>query len=289
MERRWEAALQEQRRQEEEVAWLCRHPPEGLSEAERAPIRSLAYDLPALWQAAATTAADRQRVVRLLVEEVVVAVQGDSERVEVTIRWAGGESSRHELIRPVRRYEQLAGHQDLLKRIDELRREGLTVADVAARLNAEGFRPPKRSPTFNGSIVAGLLARGGRCGPRPRALDEGGLLGADEWLLSDWARELGMPQATLHRWIRVGWVHARKLPTPGGHWAVWAEADERERLARLRACPRGWSDEAVLAEMTKPKPREQNCPRIQSAAGRRQRSRRLAADTGISLWRHYGW
>src|SRR2546423_7770224 len=81
LERRWEEALKEQRRLEEEYARFCRSQPEGLSAAERAQIQALAQDLPALWRAAGTTAADRQRIVRLLVEQVVVAVQGDSERV----------------------------------------------------------------------------------------------------------------------------------------------------------------------------------------------------------------
>jgi hypothetical protein len=258
LERRWEEALQEQRRLEEDYARFCRSQPEGLSATEREQIRSLAQDLPALWQAATTTAAERQRIVRLLVEEVVVAVQGDSERVEVTIRWAGGESSRHELVRPVRRYEQRADYSRLKMRIGELRQEGLTLEQVAVRLNEAGFRPPKRSATFNGGIVARLLAKGCRSGPRPRVLGGSGVLEAHEWLLSDLARHLGMPQPTLHRWIRVGWVQARKLPTPGGHWVIWADADELERMARLRTCPRGWSEEAVLAELTKPKARDNN-------------------------------
>jgi DNA invertase Pin-like site-specific DNA recombinase len=258
LERRWEEALKEQRRLEEEYARFCRSQPQGLSATEREQIRSLARDLPALWQAPATTAADRQRIVRLLVEEVLVAVQGDSERVDVTIRWAGGDSSRHELVRPVRRYEQLAQYACLLSRIAELRQGGLRPAEVAVRLNAEGFRPPKRSPIFNSAIVTRLQAKGCRSGPRPRALADGQLLGAYEWLVSDLARHLGMPQATLHRWIRVGWVGARKLATPGGHWAIWADADELDRMARLRTCPRGWSDEPVLAELTKPKAHDNN-------------------------------
>ncbi len=122
LERRWEEALKEQRRLEEEYARFCRSQPAGLSALERAQIQALAQDLPALWQAAGTTAADRQRIVRLLVEEVVVAVQGDRERVDVTIRWAGGDSSRHEVVRPVRRHEQLADYGRLLSRIDELRK-----------------------------------------------------------------------------------------------------------------------------------------------------------------------
>jgi hypothetical protein len=205
-----------------------------------------------LWQATGTTAADRQRIVRLLIEEVVVGVRGASERVDVTLRWAGGECSRHELVRPVQRYEQMADYGRLSSRIDELRTEGLTRAEIAVRLNEEGFRPPKRCATFNVGMVTRLLAQGGRSGPRPRSLGEGALLQADEWLLSDLARRLGMPQATLHRWIRVGWVEARKLATPGGQWVIWADADERERMTRLRQCPRGWSEETILDELKKP-------------------------------------
>ena len=85
---------------------------------------------------------------------------------------------------------------------------------------------------------------------------EPGVLGEHEWLLTDLARKLEMPQATLHRWVRVGWVHARKLPTPGGHWVIWADADELDRMTRLRTCPRGWSDEPVFAQLTKPKARD---------------------------------
>ena len=189
---------------------------------------------------------------------MLVTVRGESEWVDVTIRWAGGSSSSHALVRPVQRYQQLADYERLLNRIDELRTAGRTLAEVAEQLNREGFHPPKRSPTFTKGILAGLLTQRGRSGPRPRAVAERGLLGEQEWLLTDLARKLEMPQATLHRWIRVGWVHARKLPTSGGHWVIWADADELERMTRLRTCPRGWSDEPVLAQLTKPKARDNN-------------------------------
>jgi DNA invertase Pin-like site-specific DNA recombinase len=258
LERRWEEALKEQRRVEEEYARFGRSQPEGLSACEREHIRALARDLPALWQAPGTTAADRQRIVRLLVEEVIVTVRGESEWVDVTIRWAGGFNSGHELVRPVQRYQQMANYGMLMNRIDELRKAGQTLAEAAKQLNGEGFHPPKRSATFTSAILAGLLAKCCRSGPRPRVVAEPGLLGEHEWLLTDLARKLEMPQATLHRWVRVGWVHARKLPTPGGHWAIWADADELERMSRLRTCPRGWSDEPLLAQLTKPKARDNN-------------------------------
>lgn len=258
LQRRWEEALKEQRRVEEEYAQFCRSQPAGLSAAERELIRSLAQDLPALWAAASATPADRQRVVRLLVEEVVPTVRGESERVDVRIRWAGGAVTRHEVVRPVKRYEQLADYARLRNRIDTLRKEGLTLPAVAERLNQEGFRPPKRSATFTKSILSQLLWGRASGEQRLRSAAQSSLLEEHEWLLIDLARKLGMPGVTLHRWIRVGWVHARKLPTPGGQWALWADADELDRLARLRTCPRGWSDEPVLAQLTKPKVRDNN-------------------------------
>src|SRR5215470_4511429 len=148
LERRWEEALKDQRRLEEEYARFARDQPRGLSDFEREQIRALARDLPALWQTPATTSADRQRIVRLLVEEVMVTVRGESEWAAVTIRWAGGFTSQHEVERPVQRYQQMAGYGKLLGRIDELRQAGRTLAEVAEQLNREGFHPPKRTATF---------------------------------------------------------------------------------------------------------------------------------------------
>jgi hypothetical protein len=256
LERRWEEALKEQRCLEEEYARFSCNQPQGLSAGERDQIRALARDLPTLWHAPTTTAVDRQRIVRLLVKEVVATVRGESEWVDVTIQWAGGFSSGHELVRPVQRYQQMADYGRLMNRIDELREAGQTQAEVAKQLNREGFHPPKRSRTFTNAILAALLAKRGRSGPRPRVVAEPGILGEHEWLLTDLARKLEMPQATLHRWVRVGWVHARKLPTPGGQQVVWADADELDRMSRLRTCPRGWSDEDTFLQLTKPKARD---------------------------------
>ena len=107
---------------------------------------------------------------------MVVAVRGESEWVDVTIHWAGGSSSSHELVRPVQRYQQMVDYRRLLNRIDELRKAGQTLAEVAKQLNREGFHPPKRSATFTSVILSGLLAKRGRTGPRPRVVAEPGVL-----------------------------------------------------------------------------------------------------------------
>jgi hypothetical protein len=85
LERRWEEALQEQRRLEEEYDRFARAQPATLTTAEREQVRSLAQAIPDLWQAATTTSADRQRLVRFLVERIELVVRGATDEVEVTI------------------------------------------------------------------------------------------------------------------------------------------------------------------------------------------------------------
>ena len=82
-------------------------------------------------------------------------------------------------------------------------------------------------------------------------------LAAGEWWFTDLARELGLPHPTLYSWMRRGWVNAARLPMPAGQprWVLWADAEELERLRRLRARPKSWHCRDQAAELTRPKPR----------------------------------
>jgi DNA invertase Pin-like site-specific DNA recombinase len=255
LERRWEEALRADDRLQADYARFQQGSPTQLSQHEREQIRSLAQDLPALWEAESTTPEDRQRIARLLLEQVTVTVEGNTDRVDVELRWAGGFVSRHPLSRPVQTYEQLSNYDELITRIDTLRGEHKTLADIAAKLNAEGYHPPKRSRQFTPAILSRFLReRGVRSGPWPRSVTDSGPLAADEWWLAALAAKLAMPIATLHRWQRVGWVTSRKVTEAGGRWAIYADADELTRLRQLRDAPRGWP-QPYPTELITPKPK----------------------------------
>ena len=128
MERRWEEALSNQRRLEEEYDRYRRDQPAELSGDELARIAALSCDIPALWDAPATTTAERKEIIRLLIDRVVVHVRKDSEYVDVEINWRGGFASRHEVIRPVQLHEHLRDHARLFDRLAQLRREGHTAS-----------------------------------------------------------------------------------------------------------------------------------------------------------------
>jgi DNA invertase Pin-like site-specific DNA recombinase len=258
LERRWEQALAEERRLREEYERFRLEQPEELTEADRTAIRLLARDVPALWEAAATTPAERQQIVRHLIERVVVNTRDDSEYVDATIRWAGGFVSRHELIRPVREFGQLRDYGRLMRRIGELHEAGETSDRIAAQVGREGFHSPKRpGEPLTAETIRKLLRQAGHTKPRHRSQREDSLLRSNEWWVSDLAGELGMPLNTLHSWRRRGWAHARQLPGIRGQnpWIRWADADEVHRLRRLRDCPRSWSDQPFPPELTTPKER----------------------------------
>ena len=124
MERRWEEALNNQRRLEEEYDRYRRDQPAELSEEELARITALSGDIPALWDAPATTPAERKEIIRLLIERVVVHVRKDSEHVNVEIHWRGGIASRHEVIRPVQLHEHLRDHAQLFDRLAQFAARG---------------------------------------------------------------------------------------------------------------------------------------------------------------------
>ena len=255
LERRWEEALHQEQQLEEEYARFLREQPAELTDAEREAILQLSQDIPQLWDATATTAEDRQEIVRMLLERVVVDVQGDSEQLEVTLHWAGGFSSCHRLIRPVARYQQLSNYRELLQRIDSLRRKGCCCGKIAEHLNQEGFYPPKRTDHFSGQMIVRLLGDRRPAGHRPRAMADPALLEKHEHWLTDLARRMNIPVATMHKWQRLGWVHSRKVDVAGGRWAIWADDGELKRMRRIRTYKRTWPEPRYPAELTTPNPK----------------------------------
>jgi DNA invertase Pin-like site-specific DNA recombinase len=257
LERQWEQKLLEQRQLEEHYDRFRQDQPGVLTDADRQLIQTLSADIPKLWHAPETSSADRQTMVRYLIQQVVVTAPPESQHLDLDIHWAGGFTSHHRLTRPVARYEQLDNYDQLLARILELRDQKRTSAQIADQLNREGFRPPKRRETFNRQMVRTLLSRQVRAERCARAV-ENHTLAIDEWWFTDLARELNMPQPTLYHWLRRGWVNARQLPVAGGRWIIWADAEELDRLRRLHRCPRRWHNQPQAATLTRPKRRPES-------------------------------
>ena len=251
LERRWEEALKLQRQLEDDFARWQRTAPGRLTPEDEQAIRTLAADLPAVWQAATTTSTERQRSARLLIEQVSVTVDKASERVDVEVHWAGGLVESHTVSRPVKRYDLQADSPRLAERLRAWCTERLSAAEIATRLNAEGFRPPKRAARFTRSMVQRLLWHLGLDRREPHGSLAG--LGRDEYRPSSLARRLGISRDTIRRWLRAGWLTARR--DAEGHHVIWADASELRRLRELHRLPRTWATKEHLARLKQPKPR----------------------------------
>ena len=253
LERTWEEKLAIQQQLDEEYHRFLRRQPRILTEHERAAIRRLAAEIPALWAAPTTTPADRKEIVRQVVERVVVDAQGRSERVLVAIEWVGGGRTEGEVLRPIAHLADLSSYPALCRRLRELTDQGLSAEAIGERLAAEGFRSARGDTGFGASWVRALRQRRGLSRGRPRAVRRDGLE-ADEWWCSELAQVLGIPSGTLAAWVGRGWVRARRADEPMRRWILRANEVERERLRQRHRravgdeARRRWSDDAPSPE-----------------------------------------
>jgi DNA invertase Pin-like site-specific DNA recombinase len=252
LETRWEEALRQERQVRDEYDRFQRETPVRLTTEERSRIESLTNGVTTLWNSNGTTNADRKQIIRCLIDHVVVHVRCDSEFVDVTIHWAGGFESHHEIIRPVATYAQLRDFDQLMSRVVELRQSGRVAGEIAERLNIEGFYPPKRRGKFTAPVVYQLLKRRALIG---NERDHNELLGTDEWWLTDLARDLQISHLKLRDWANRGWVHSRKTPVQG-RWILWADKDEVARLRELLSQSRRGVN-AYTSRLKTPKKRSQ--------------------------------
>ncbi|HEY1418284.1 MAG TPA: recombinase family protein [Myxococcaceae bacterium] len=255
LERQWEEALEAVHQLETEFDRFRRMQPRPLDAADRERIRRLAGEVPALWRAATTTPADRRQVVRLLVDRVVLTVDPGDDHVAVRVEWAGGAVRERTIPRAVQGYKNQQSWSRLSARLAELHGRGETPKAIAALLDQDGFRPPKRASRFTAGMVRRLLHELGLRPRVPRSPASAEVLSPDEWWLHDLARALGLSPHTLHGWRKKGWLHVRQVGGRGGSWAVWADASELARLRALKECPRSWTHRERLAALRVPGPR----------------------------------
>jgi len=93
LEQRWEHALQELETLRQQYQQYREKQTPSLSPEQQAQVRSLANDLPRLWQATTTTAKDRKRILRLLLKDITLEKRSASHQAvlqSALARWRHG-------------------------------------------------------------------------------------------------------------------------------------------------------------------------------------------------------
>jgi hypothetical protein len=238
LERAWEEQLQAQQTLAEEYHRFLQQQPRVLTRAEREAIRQLAADIPALWNAPKTTAADRKEILRQVVEQVEVEAHGTSEQVRVRITWAGGgqtEGGQTDgmVVRPIARYRERTDYASLCARVQELTHAGWSLDAIAHQLEADGYPALRSTRSWSRASVQTLRHQLG-LGDTHRRGSSRAVLGPDDWWARELAGQLEVSRNSLCYWIEHGLVRARKENGGLQRWIVWADASELERLRAYR-------------------------------------------------------
>lgn len=96
LEERWNHALKRLQQSEAQLEQRLPDAPAVDSQA----LTDLAQDLERAWHAPSTDMRTRQRLVRALIEEIVVDVDDSTREVVLLIHWKGGEHSEHRVRKP---------------------------------------------------------------------------------------------------------------------------------------------------------------------------------------------
>ncbi|HEV8713399.1 MAG TPA: recombinase family protein, partial [Candidatus Binatia bacterium] len=143
LERRWETALRDLRRAEEEAQGRAqtRAIPEALPTELREVFTALGRKLPELWPPPVLSRVQKKALLRCLLEKVVVQRVG-RDRVHIRMVWRGGEITVYEIPITVGSLAELALGQELEVRVLQLHATGKSDQEITQELTAAGFRSP---------------------------------------------------------------------------------------------------------------------------------------------------
>lgn len=233
LERVWEEKLRALEAVEQDHARWQREEPLVLSEADHLALRRLGENLPRVWTAATTSAAERKRLLRFVVREVVLDQKRVRGQVWLRIVWQTGATSEHRVQRRVHTYRDYIDLDRLRERITALNGEGLMDKAIAARLNAEGF-VAARGCAFAGGNVWLLRQRFGVPTVKINGVSANPLRWPDgSYSVQGAATELGVTEQTVFKYLARGDLSGRQS-AKGQPWQI-ALMPEIIEVLRARA------------------------------------------------------
>ena len=241
LEARWNAALERVSQLEQRLA-KTEADEASRPKIDRDALMHLANDLPAAWNAPSTDARTRQRLTRIVIEEVVIDLDDATNEVVVTIHWVGG---RHTEVRVARVKTGRYPADRKPNAVEVMRKLGGHWPDreVAVTMNRMRCRAPDGA-TWTTVRVHELRERLGIPAYDPAAQTE------ETISVDETAQRLKICVGSVHLLIRQGVLPATQI-MPSAPWEVPVAALEtkavktgvREIMARR---PRNYPDLQAL-------------------------------------------
>jgi excisionase family DNA binding protein len=204
LERRWNERLAEVARLEGCLRVARDEQPPALTEAEHAEILTLGTDLERLWNHPAASAATRKRILRTVLEEVIVTAEPDHLRVK--LHWKGGDHTSLKVAKNrigQHRWKTSATTEQLIRDLARLQPDG----SIASLLNRLGIRTA-RGHTWTQQRVCVF-----RNDHNIAVYREGERAERGELILREAADRLGISKMTVVRLIKDGILPAKQTCT----------------------------------------------------------------------------
>jgi len=139
LEKLWNDRLDELKRAEDELSRCEKLESQGITPEDRERICALSSDLRRVWNDSRTSARDRKRVLRLLIEDVTLI---RDRAIYIHIRWKGGMTSSIERPLPLAAPDLFRTPTEIIELVRALGLEH-TDAQIARILDARGLKPSR--------------------------------------------------------------------------------------------------------------------------------------------------
>ena len=193
--------MKEEQRLQEELNALGAARSDGVSPDEREALLRLGADVERAWHAEGATIATRKRIVRMLIEEIVVRIEQDS--LDLVIRWTGDDHTALRVRKNRKGQHRWSVDADIVELVRSLARQ-TSDPTIAAILNRAGTTTGKGN-SWTRSRVATLRKRNNITVYREGERAERG-----ETTLDEAAEALNVSPATIRRLIADGVLPARQ-------------------------------------------------------------------------------
>ena len=209
LERQWDQCLRRVDELEQSHLKARQEKKLELTDDDRARVLSLAHDLPAVWNAETTTAAERKNLLRMLVKQVTLSpVEVPRLATRLQVLWQTGAVSDFTIARPSK-YNVFRTTDEALALIEELYRQKLPDDMIAAQLNQRDLRTGKGLPWTVAAVQRQRYAHGWHIeSPRSHPARSRGQLHS----VHDVAQQIGVPVGVIRYWVTQGWL----TPAEGG-------------------------------------------------------------------------
>lgn len=229
LERRWNEALTKLALCERELASAQQNQPNQLTDAQREALLQLGDNLLAVWKHPASSPALKKRILRTVVQEIVVDIDG--ELVTLTIHWQGGDHTQHQFAKNKTGHHRYRVGEDVVALVQQLARVQPDQG-IASILNRLGLRSGR------GHTWTDVRVRSFRSDHQIAAYVEGERVARGELTLQETATALNVSTETVRRLIAGKRLAARQACV-GAPWII--RAADVQRIAqelRVSASPR---------------------------------------------------